>query len=50
MALTQVAYVLARMAQTWERIECRDKVVEWVEELKLTASSRNGVKIGVIPA
>ena len=49
LALTEAAYVLARMARLWERCECRDEVWEWVEEMKITASSRNGVKVGLIP-
>jgi hypothetical protein len=47
MALTEAAYVLARMAQEWDILECRDDVVQWVEELKTTASSRNGVKLAL---
>ena len=49
LALTEVAYVLARLAQEWTAIECRDEVFDWVEEMKITASSRNGVKIGLTP-
>ena len=50
LALTEVAYVLARLAQEWKVIECRDEVSEWVEEMKITASSKNGVKVGLLPA
>ena len=50
LALTEAAYVLARMAQEWKECECRDDVEEWVEEMKVTASSRNGVKVGLVPA
>ncbi|KAM7195362.1 hypothetical protein V8F33_006703 [Rhypophila sp. PSN 637] len=31
LAETEIAYTLARLAQTYERIECRDKVQEWVK-------------------
>ena len=50
LALTEAAYVLARMALEFERCECRDEVWEWVEEMKITASSRNGTKVGLVPA
>lgn len=50
LASTEVAYVLARMAQEWRRIECRDEVMEWVEMMKVSASSRNGAKVGLILA
>lgn len=50
MAETEVAYTLARMAQEWKRIECRDDTAEWVEEIRLSTSSRNGTKVGLIPA
>lgn len=49
-ALTEVSYVLARMAQEWMGVECRDEVWEWVEKLQVTATSRNGVKVALIPA
>lgn len=50
LALTQVAYVLARMAVEFKRLECRDEVLEWVEDIRMTASSKRGVKVGLIPA
>lgn len=50
LALTEVAYVIARMAQEWKIIECRDEVKEWVEDLKITANSRNGIKVGLMKA
>jgi cytochrome P450 len=46
LALTEVAYVLARMAQEFRAVECRDDVVEWVGELNDTARSRNGILVG----
>ena len=50
LALKETAYVLARMAQEFEGLECRDEVWERVEEMKITASSRNGVMVGLTPA
>jgi hypothetical protein len=41
--------VLARIAQDFRVVECRDGVVEWVEELKDTAKSRNGILVGLVP-
>ena len=50
LALTEAAYVLVRMAQEYKRCECRDDVLQWVEEMKITASSKNGVKVGLTAA
>lgn len=50
LAEIETGYTLARMAQKYERIECRDEVVEWVEELRVSTSSRNGTKVGLIAA
>ncbi|KAF7924381.1 uncharacterized protein EAE98_007432 [Botrytis deweyae] len=44
----EIAYTLARMAQKWKYLECRDEVKEWVEELRVSTSSRNGVKVALI--
>ncbi|KAI9642234.1 hypothetical protein NHQ30_009036 [Ciborinia camelliae] len=48
LALTETAYVLARMAQEWREVECKDEVLEWVEEMKMTATSKNGIKVGFV--
>lgn len=48
--LTQVSYLLVRMAQKFQVIENRDSVWEYEEEIKMTVESRNGVKIALIPA
>ncbi|THV45304.1 hypothetical protein BGAL_0505g00020 [Botrytis galanthina] len=48
LALTETAYVLARMAQEWREINCKDEVMEWVELMTGVASSKNGVKVGVV--
>ena len=50
LALTEVAYVLSRMVQEFEEIECRDEVAAYIEKLQLTATSRNGVTIALTPA
>ena len=50
LALTETAYVLVRMAQEWSGCECRDETWEWVENLKVSASSFNGVKVSLTPA
>ncbi|KAF7880338.1 uncharacterized protein EAF02_007184 [Botrytis sinoallii] len=47
LGLTEMAYVLARLVQEWKVVECRDEVAEWVEEIKLSVESGNGVKVGV---
>lgn len=47
--LTQISYLLVRMAQTFQTVENRDSVWEYVEAMKFTVESRNGVKIGLIP-
>jgi cytochrome P450 len=48
LAEIEIGYTLARMAQKYKRIECRDEVAEWVEELRVSTSSRNGTKVGLI--
>ena len=47
--LTQVSYLLVRMAQEFQAIENRDSVWEYEEEIKMTVESWNGVKIALIP-
>ena len=47
--LTQVAYLLVRIAQTFRAVENRDSVWEYQEEIKMTVESRNGVKIAFVP-
>ncbi|KAF7870088.1 uncharacterized protein EAF02_009278 [Botrytis sinoallii] len=48
LALTETAYVIARMAQEWREINCKDEVMEWVELMTGVASSKNGIKVGVV--
>ena len=50
LALTETAYVISRFAQEWKEIVCKDEVWEWIEEMKVTASSANGCKLMVVPA
>lgn len=48
LAEIEIAYVLVRMALVYERMECRDGFWEWVEELRVSTSSRNGTRVGLI--
>jgi len=48
-ALKKVSYVIVRLVQQFERVESRDPL-QWQERLSLTCFSRNGVKIGLVPA
>ena len=48
--LIQAAYVLVRLVQTFESIENRDPVEEYVEVTKILTESRNGVKVALLPA
>lgn len=48
-ALTEVGYVIVRMAQEFRVLESRDKG-PWEECLALTLSSRNGTKVCLTPA
>ena len=50
MTLTENAYVLVQLLRRFERLENRDEVVEFIEESRLTVESRNGVRVGLIPA
>ncbi|KAI9653242.1 MAG: hypothetical protein M1821_007673 [Bathelium mastoideum] len=43
----QGAYVIVRFAQEFVRIENRDEVFEWCEEMQLAFQSRNGVKVAL---
>jgi hypothetical protein len=45
--MTEMAYVVARMVQTFKNIESRDKS-EWKERLGVNVSSQNGVKVGLV--
>ncbi|CAG8977313.1 hypothetical protein HYALB_00012718 [Hymenoscyphus albidus] len=43
-ALVEAAYVVARLAERYEILECRDKE-PWEGEIKLTCKSANGCKV-----
>lgn len=45
MILTHYAFVVARFVQTFEIIECRDEVLEFVAEFNFSKRSKNGVKV-----
>lgn len=49
-ALTEVAFVAVRMLLAFESVRNRDEVWEFVEHYKMTTSSRNGVKVGLVAA
>lgn len=49
LAMTEVAYVTARLAQTMKNVESRD-VRPWREELNLMLCSGGGVRVGVMRA
>ena len=48
--LTQAAYVLVRLVQTFERVENRDPVQEYIPSTGMLTESRNGVQIALFPA
>jgi len=47
--VTQYSYLLVRMAKLFERVDNRDEVLEFFEKHNSTISSRNGVKVALIP-
>jgi cytochrome P450 len=48
-ALTEAAYVTVRLCQEFKEVLCRDNG-PWKESLTLTVCSKNGVKVGLVPA
>ena len=48
--LTQLSYLLVRMAQQYRAIENKDQHLGYIEEIKMTVESRNGIKIALVPA
>jgi hypothetical protein len=48
--LTQVAYLLVRVAQEFKGLENRDEVEEYLGEIKATMQSRNGARVSLAPA
>jgi hypothetical protein len=49
MSLTQVTYLLVRLAQEFEGLENRDEVYEYVTLGEVTVQSRNGAKVSLTP-
>ena len=49
LALTEVSYVVVRLVQRFKTLENRDPG-PWVEALKMSLASKNGVQVGLIPA
>ena len=45
--IVQATYLLLRMVQTFESIECRDEVREYVEVQRMVIESRRGVQIAL---
>jgi cytochrome P450 len=50
LVFTESAYVLVTLLRKYNRIENRDPELEWKEELRLTAQSRNGCIVSLISA
>ena len=48
--LTQMLYLLVRLAQDFSTIRNGDEVLEYVEEIRMTVESQNAVKISLTPA
>ena len=45
--LTQLAYLLVRMTKEFNSVENKDPVLDYVEEIRMTVESRNGVRIAL---
>ena len=45
--LTQLAYLLVRMAKEFNSVENKDPVLDYVEEIRMTVKSRNEVRIAL---
>ncbi|KAF2009398.1 cytochrome P450 [Aaosphaeria arxii CBS 175.79] len=45
---TESAYVLVSLLRAYDRIENRDLELRWVEEMRMTAQSKNGCLVGLI--
>lgn len=51
MVLTQMAYVVVRILQEFQRVENRDSQTKYVEEaFTFTMESKDGVQVGLVPA
>ena len=49
LALTEVAYTIVKILQSFKTIENRDPVLEFVEVYKITTDSGNGAKVSLVP-
>lgn len=47
LALTEVAYTIVKLVQTFKTIENRDPVMEFIEVYKITTDSKNGAKVAL---
>ena len=45
--MAQIAYALVKIVRSFERVECRDQVVEFEEAYKISTESRRGARVGV---
>ena len=48
LVFTESAYVLVTLLRNFSRVENRDPVVEWQEEMRLTFQSKNGCLVGLL--
>ena len=48
MTYAETAFVLVSILREVKRLDCRDEVWEWQEDLKLAAQSKRGAKVGLI--
>jgi cytochrome P450 len=49
LALMEVAYTTVRILLAFEQLENRDPVLEFIEEFRITTTSKNGVQVGMTP-
>ena len=45
---TECAFVIASMARQFSEVQNRDTEMEWIEELRMTAQSKNGTKVSLV--
>lgn len=48
LVFTESAYVLVTLLRRFEKVENRDPVVEWREQMRMTFQSKNGCLVGLI--
>jgi cytochrome P450 len=48
LVFTESAYVLVMLLRKFSKIENRDPVLEWKEEMRMTFQSKNGCIVGLI--